>query len=167
MCKWSGTLWPVGRVRLFANYTIPLSLFWRFIWRRWSTKMLVRYILTSVCLWFNQFSQLFLILYMYMGLCVFSLPNSSAMIVQMYTLSYYHHQSVSYLGLGHETMVCAVCLTMFLWRSLLTHLCATCEFNHGHHLILYFILTDAWLLFSNNVLEFWFLSIQFPHYPVM
>ena len=31
ICKWSDTLWPVGRVRLFADYTISLSssLLWR------------------------------------------------------------------------------------------------------------------------------------------
>ena len=41
--------------------------------------------------------------------------------IYIYTLSYYHHQigSMNYypfLGLGHETMVCAVCLSIFLWR---------------------------------------------------
>ena len=54
----------------------------------------------------------------YMGLCVFRLPNSPVMIVIMCALSYYHHQIVwiinHCLGLGHETLVCAVCLTMFL-----------------------------------------------------
>ena len=39
---------------------------------------------------------------------------------QTYTLSYNHHQIGSMtithcLGLGHETMVCAVCLSIFLW----------------------------------------------------
>ena len=42
----------------------------------------------------------------------------------IYTLCYYHHQigSMNYypfLGLGHETMVCAVCLSIFLY--ILTH----------------------------------------------
>ena len=31
----------------------------------------------------------------------------------IYTLSYYHHQ-IGSIGLGHETMVCAVCLSIFL-----------------------------------------------------
>ena len=40
----------------------------------------------------------------------------------MYTLSYYHHQigSMNYyhcLGLGHETMVSAVCLSIFLQQG--------------------------------------------------
>ena len=38
----------------------------------------------------------------------------------IYTLSYYHNQSEVWsithcLGLGHETLVCTVCLSMFLW----------------------------------------------------
>ena len=32
ICKWSDTLWPVGRVRLFAYYTISLSSLCRLIW---------------------------------------------------------------------------------------------------------------------------------------
>ena len=43
-----------------------------------------------VCLRLRQFSQLSFI--QYMGLCVFSLPNSPVMIVRMSTLSYHHHQ---------------------------------------------------------------------------
>ena len=53
-------------------------------------KMLVRYMLPSVCLRLRLFSQLSFI--QYMGLCVFSLPNYPMMIVRMCTLSYYHHQ---------------------------------------------------------------------------
>ena len=93
ICKWSDTLWPVGRGRLFADYTISLSSLCRFIWRHWTTKMFVRYMMSSVCLRLRQFSQLSFI--QYMGLCVFSLPNSPVMIVRMCTLSYYHHQTGS------------------------------------------------------------------------
>ena len=92
-CKWSDILWPVGCVRLFADYTISLSSLCRLIWRHWTTKMLVRYMLPSVCLRLRQFSQLPFI--QYMGLCVFSLPNSPVMMVRMCTLSYYHHQTGS------------------------------------------------------------------------
>ena len=90
MCKRSDTLWPAGRVRLFADYTISLSSLCRLIWRHWTNIMLVRYMLPSVCLRLRLFSQLSLI--QYMGLCIFSLPNSPVMIVRMCTLSYYHHQ---------------------------------------------------------------------------
>ena len=71
------------------NY-ISLSSFWKLIWRHWTTKMLVNYWLPSVCLRLRQLSQLSFI--QYMGLCIFSLPNSPVMIVRMCILSYYHHQ---------------------------------------------------------------------------
>ena len=53
-------------------------------------KCLVRYMLSSVCLRFRQFSQSSFV--QYLGLRVFSLPNSPVMIMGMCTLSYYHHQ---------------------------------------------------------------------------
>ena len=61
-------------------------------------KMLVRYILSRVCLrWSNNFSQLYFM--KYMELCVFSLPISLVMIVRMHVL--YHHRigSVDHLQL--------------------------------------------------------------------
>ena len=73
ICKRSDTLWPAGRVRLFAYYTISLSSLCRLIWRHWTNKMLVRYMLPCVCLRLRLFSQLSFI--QYMGLWVFSLPN--------------------------------------------------------------------------------------------
>ena len=71
------------------------------------------------------FSQLCII--QYMGLCVFILPISLVMIERIYTLSYYHHQKwvvwtiIHCLGLGHETMVCAVCLSIFFWNGEVIH----------------------------------------------
>ena len=69
------------------------------------------------CVRLSIFSQL--PMKQYMGLCVFSLPISLVLIEIVFTLSYYHHQigSMNYyplFGLGHETMVCAVCLSIFL-----------------------------------------------------
>ena len=90
ICKWSDTLWLVGHVRLFADYTISLSSLCRLICRHWNTKILVRYMPPSVCLRLRQFSQLSFIQYMW--LCAFSLPNSPVMIVRIRTLSHYHHQ---------------------------------------------------------------------------
>ena len=60
-----------------------------------------------------------------MELCAFSLPISFVIIerinmyIYIYILSYYHHQlrGVNYypfLGFGHETMLCAVCLSLYL-----------------------------------------------------
>ena len=84
----------------------------------WTAKMLVRYILSPVCLRLGQFSQLSFM--QYMGLCVFSLPISLVMIVRILSLDLiiiiksevwpFCHC----LGLGHETMLCIVCLSMFL-----------------------------------------------------
>ena len=89
ICKRSDTLWSVCRIFFFANHTISLSSSCRLIWRHWTTKMLAKYMLPSVCLRFRHFSPLSFI--WHMGLCVFSLPNSPVMIVRMCTLSYYHH----------------------------------------------------------------------------
>ena len=68
---------------LFADYTISLSSLCILIWRHWTTKMLVRYMLPCVCVRLRQFSQLSYI--QYMGLCVLSLPNSPLMMVRMCT----------------------------------------------------------------------------------
>ena len=68
------------------------------------------------------FSQLSII--QYVGLCVFSLPISFVMIERIYILCLIiiiksEVWTITHcLGLGHETMVCAVCLSIFLWRQL-------------------------------------------------
>ena len=93
ICKRSDTLWPVGHVRLFADYTISLSSLCRRIWRHRTTKMLVKYMLPSVWLRLRKFSQLSFI--QFIGLCFFSLPNSPVMIVIMCNLSNYYHQTGS------------------------------------------------------------------------
>ena len=95
--KRSDTLWPAGRVRLFAVYTISLSSLCRLIWRHWTNKMLVRYMLPSVSLRLRLFLQLSFV--QYMGLRVFSLPNSQVMIVRMCTLSHYHSSNQKYESL--------------------------------------------------------------------
>ena len=125
ICKWLDTLWPIGRVRLFADYTISLSSLCRLIWKHWTTKMLVRYMMPSVCLRLRQFSQLSL--YSLYGAVSSAYP----------ILLWWSRECVLYLiiiikpevwiinhclGLGHETMVCAVCLTMFLWICDMTRL---------------------------------------------
>ena len=145
ICKFYDTLWPVGRVRLFADYTISLSSLCRLIWRHWTTKMLVMYMLPSVCLRLRQFSQLSFI--QYMGLCVSAYP----------ILPWWSWECVLYLiiiikpgvwiinhclGLGHETMVCAVYLTMFLLTS-----------NHIH----YKMRDELLYPFPNiNGVDYWF-----------
>ena len=89
-----------------------------FIWRHWTYKMPVRYNLSSVWVRLSIFSQLSII--QYVGLCVFSLPISFVMIERIYILCIIIiiklevWTIIHCLGLGHETMVCAVCLSIFL-----------------------------------------------------
>ena len=88
-----------------------------FILRHCTSKMPVRYNLSSVWEILSKFSQLSII--QYVGLCVFSLPVS-VMVERIYMrcLSIIIKSEVwtitHCLGLGHETMVCAVCLSIFL-----------------------------------------------------
>ena len=80
--------------------------------------LLVSYSLPSVCLRLSQFSQLSFM--QYMGLCVSSLPISFMVIVKIYELYLIivikpeEWHTCHCLGLCHETMVCAVCLSISL-----------------------------------------------------
>ena len=119
------TLWPVGRVRLFAYYTISLSSLCRLIWRHWTNKMLVRYMLPSVCLRLRLFSQLSS--FQYMGLMSSAYPIRLSWLWECVLYLIIIIKSKVWivnhcLGLGHETMVCAVCLNMFLWICDMTRL---------------------------------------------
>ena len=101
----------------FVQYTISLSSLCKLIWRHWLFKMPVRHILSSVWVRFRIFSQLSII--QYMGLCVFSLPISLVMIERIYIVCLIIIKSEVWtsahgLGLGHESMVCVVCLSIFL-----------------------------------------------------
>ena len=95
-----------------------LSSLCTFIWKHWTYKMPVRYILSSVSVRLSIFSHLFIILYM--GLCVFSLPISLVMIERIYTLSYYHHQigSMNYypLFMAMSWNNGMHCLSIFLYH---------------------------------------------------
>ena len=79
----------------------------------------VRYALSSV--WLSVFSQLSIT--QYVGLCVFSLRISLVMIERIYILCLIiiiqsEVWTITHcLGLGHETMVRAVCLSISLWAS--------------------------------------------------
>ena len=89
-----------------------------FIWRHWFDKMPVRYNLSSVWARLSIFSQLTIT--QYVRLCVFSLTISFVMIERIYVLCLIiiiksEVWTITHcLGLGHETMVCAVCLSIFL-----------------------------------------------------
>ena len=93
-----------------------------FIWRHWTYKMPVRYNLSSVWVRLSIFSQLSII--QYVVLCVFSLPISLMMIERIYIpclIIYIKSEvwTISHcLGLGLETMICAVCLSIFLLSTI-------------------------------------------------
>ena len=97
-----------------------------FIWRHRTYKMPVRYNLTSVWVRLSIFSQLSII--QYVGLCVFSLPIPFVMIENIYIICLIviiksEVWTITHcLGLGHETMVCAVCLSIFLRKKTLLHI---------------------------------------------
>ena len=109
--------------RLFIHYTISLSSLCKIIWRHWTNKMSVRYILSSVWVRLSIFSPLSIIksIIQYVGLCVFSLPTPLVMIERKYILCLIiiiksEVWTITHcLGLGHETMVCAVCLSILSW----------------------------------------------------
>ena len=120
VCKWSSTLWPAGHIPFFAHYTTSSSSsLCRCIWRYWISKILVRYILLSVCLRLSQYYQLSFL--WYIGLCVFRLPISLMMNVRISVLNLNIIVKSAVwpirhcLRSGHEKMVCTVYLSIFLW----------------------------------------------------
>ena len=121
-CKYSYTFRLADRTRLFVHYTISLSSLCKLIWRQWTLKLPVRYILSSVWVRLSIFSQLSIM--QYVGLYVFSLPIFLVMIDRICILCLIiiiksDVWTITHcLGLGHETMVPAVCLSIFLWKPL-------------------------------------------------
>ena len=119
-CKYSDTFWLAGRTRLFVQYIISLSSLCKLIWRYWIYKMPVRYILSSVWVRLSIFSPLSII--QYVGLYVFSLPISLVMIERIYILCLIiiiesEVWTIAHcLWLCHETMVSAVCLSIFFFK---------------------------------------------------
>ena len=118
-CKYSDTFWLADRARLFSQNTISLSSLCKLIWRHWTYKMPLRYILSSVWARLSMFSPLSIT--QYVGLYIFSLPISYVMIERIYILCLIiiiksEVWTITYcLGLGHESMVSAVCLSILPW----------------------------------------------------
>ena len=81
-CKWSVSLWPANRIRLFVHNTISLSSLCKLICRHWTYEKSARYILSSVWVRLSIFSLLSII--QYMGLYVFSLSISLVMVERIY-----------------------------------------------------------------------------------
>ena len=105
------------RIRLFVHYTISLSSLCNLIWRHWTYKMPLRYMLSSVWVRYGIFSQLSII--QYVGLC-FQFVHFLVLIERIYILCLIIIIKsevltiTHYLGLGHETMGFTVCLFVFL-----------------------------------------------------
>ena len=110
--------WLADRIRLFVQYNISLLSLCKLIWRHWTYKMSVRYIFSSMWVRLSIFSPLSIM--QYVGLCVFSWPISPVMIEIIYILCLIIiikpevWTITHYLGLGHETMMSTVCLSIFL-----------------------------------------------------
>ena len=120
--KYSDTFWLADRTHLFVQYTISWSSLRILIWRHWTYKMPVRYILSSVWVRLCTFSPLSII--QYVGMYVFNLSIYLVMIERIYILCLIiiiksEVWTITHcLGLGHETMVSAVCLSIFLLMCL-------------------------------------------------
>ena len=105
----------------FVHYTISLSSLCKLIWRHGIYKMSVKYIFVQCVSKISIFSQLSII--QFMGLRVFSLPISLVMIDGIYILCHIIINKsevwtiIHCLGSGHETMVCALCLAIFLFNT--------------------------------------------------
>ena len=105
---------------LYHLIIIMCKLYWH-----WNYKMPVRYDLSSVWIGLSIISQLSII--QYVGLCVFSLPISFVMIERIYILCLIiiiksEVWTITHcLLLGHETMVCTVCLSIFFFWDWMFH----------------------------------------------
>ena len=101
---------------------ISLSSLSKHIWRHWTYTMPIRCILSSVWVRFSIFPQLSIL--QYMGLCDLILPISPVMIARIYILCLIIiiiksevWTIIHCLGLSDETIVCAVCLSIFLLQA--------------------------------------------------
>ena len=164
-CKYSDTLWLVDHTRLFVQYTISLSSLSKLIWRHWTYEMPVRYILSSVWVRLSILSQLSIV--QYVGLCVFRLPISLVMIEIIYILCLIiiiksEVWTITHcFGFGHQTMVCAVCLSIFLWQicsssfDLSQPRIALCYIRHT-----FLVTKGMWCKFPSPLVRFWFLWLS-------
>ena len=135
-CNYSDTFWLADRTRLFVQYTISLSSLCKLICRHWTYNMPLRYILSRGWVRLSIFSPLSII--QYVVLYVFSFPISLVMIEWIYILCLIiiiksELWTLTHcLGLGHETMVSAVCLSIFLWKCLFLPGTGHCRFIFDH-----------------------------------
>ena len=100
-----------------CTFTVSLSSLCKIIWRPWTYQNVCQ-IYVVECVKWGIFSHLSIM--QYVGLCVFSLTISPVMIEKVYILCLIIitkpkvWTTIHCLGLGYETIVCAVCLFIFL-----------------------------------------------------
>ena len=148
-----------SQIRPLATISIPIKLAPYQVGKRWSTNfdcainvyfiwlvdgnmshigICSDMLVVSWCLRLSHFSQLSFM--QFMGLCVFSFPIYLTMIVRIrviyliFTIKSEVWPICHCLGLGHETLVCAVCLSIFfelffIFSSLSFHVILTHAVN--------------------------------------
>ena len=89
----TGYIMPCGSLPFVCTLN-SLSPLCRLTRKHWTSKIFVRYILSSGCLRFGQFSQLAFI--QCMGLCVFSLPNSLLLIISICNFPHYQIENMNH-----------------------------------------------------------------------
>ena len=99
-----------GRIRLFAHYTTSLTLLCRRISKHWTSKIPVMCILSRICIRLCQFSKLSFMQYMGCVHSALSIPLVMIVRIQKYSEVW---PICHCLGLGHETISCIVCLSIF------------------------------------------------------
>ena len=132
-CKYSDMFWLADLTLLFVQYTILLSSLCKLIWRHWTYKMPVRYILSSVWVRLSIFSLLYY--YKIGGAIYFQFTHFSCDDWEnIYTLSYYHHQigSMNYYSLFRVRSWnnCVGCMSYILtenWKNSFHHYSQTLQ----------------------------------------
>ena len=133
-CKYSDMFWLADLTCLFVQYTISLSSLCKLIWRHWTYKMPVRYILSSVWVRLSIFSPLYY--YTICGAICFQFTHFSCDDWEnIYTLSYYHHQigSMNYYSLFRVRSWnnCVGCMSFYIltenWKNSFHHYIQTLQ----------------------------------------
>ena len=118
---------------MFAHYTIPLSSLCRLLWRHCTYTILVRHILSTVCLRLIQSSQLSFM--QYIGLYVFNLHISLQILCWCWEYAYFtlwpswnrnYEPSAIFLVLSNEKSH-ALYILLCSYRFELVSLCYPCD----------------------------------------
>ena len=128
-CKYSDTFWLADRTCLFVQYFISLSSLCKLIWRHLTYKMPQIYFVECA----SKIKHILSLIHYTICGVFFSLPISLVMIDRIFILCLIIIiisevlTITQCLGLGHETMVSAICLSIFLRLK-------TTDINNHHSL---------------------------------